>query len=236
MNYPEEINVAAILAAWSENETADWLNSNPLPSNFEWYMIKRIGETSDLVRSPLPDVGIRYDERTREGYGSWLRRSFRHLGLFEECHFVLVNWDGPRELPETGAELAEKLSERVNCFAQSPEGLSGECFHHLSGLFDVEVTGRRLLTGNPSPWVERMRVERLVENDRLVYCRSLDRDPYARRATPPKRVFVRVASNENFTVGMEFDACVRDRAFLFFNRPGGSPETVGRLPVKKGVW
>jgi len=83
-------------AAWTPENTQDFLSRAPLPASFRW--THRDGGKSAVVPS----------YRLTGGYGKWLRETPYFPGLFEEIHGILARLGDAEPLPYP-EELAKKL-------------------------------------------------------------------------------------------------------------------------------
>ena len=187
---------------WSADQTARWLNGNPLPAEFRWWIVRTAEGTREMQRSPVPNALVRPEVPTVAGCGDWLRSSARFVGLFAECHHVILNWAGRFDLPASGAELAAVLARRRDDFARTAEAAQGLLPEHLMRHDTVAFGARRLLVGDERhPWVEAATVAVVTENRCLLFCASAERG---------EKFMVRVRDNRGFAEGMKIEVLLTD--------------------------
>jgi hypothetical protein len=96
---------AAVPAAWTLDNTEQFLTRQALPSSFVWPHRDPLADGSDNLQPVLPSY------RLHKGYGFWLRTTPYFPGLFEEVHAVLLRWPDDDAMPDADA-LANILNQR----------------------------------------------------------------------------------------------------------------------------
>jgi hypothetical protein len=98
----------SVPSPWSQNDTEEFLNIEPLPAGFKWRLTK---STSRGDRGALVDVQPAHRDLS---YGKWLRETPYFQGLFELVHQVVI--DAGAELPS-----ADEIAARLNTIRQERE-------------------------------------------------------------------------------------------------------------------